>query len=195
MSSRSILDGFFDRESVKGVNDNFQYLFSDVDYVKGNVNTALTDLKNQKKQNEQNFTFLFDSVGEVKTLSNTAKEALEEAIKHNEDNVNTNERLDNIIASSGTSDTEVVDARGSYSVLNQRLSSQDKNTDYIKTKAKETSYMNFLNENSAQLDNNTVVVNSDRNIDVNIAISNTEFYTLNFAKNANDDFLKFRNAD
>ncbi|WP_186305927.1 hypothetical protein, partial [Staphylococcus arlettae] len=72
------------------------------------------------------FTFLFDSVGEVKTLSNNAKEALEEAKKYNEDNVNTNERLDNIIASSGTSDTEVVDARGDYSVLNQRLSSQDK---------------------------------------------------------------------
>ncbi|WP_222119328.1 hypothetical protein, partial [Staphylococcus arlettae] len=89
----------------------------------------------------------------------------------------------------------VVDARGDYSVLNQRLSSQDKSTEYIKTKTKETSYMNFLNENSAQLDNNKVKVNGDRNIDVNIAISNTEYFKLNFAKNVNDDFLKFRNAD
>lgn len=195
MSKRNILDGFFDRENVKGVNDNFQYLFSDVDYVKGNVNTALTDLTNQKKQNEQNFTFLFDSVGEVKTLSNTAKEALEEAKTLNNENTNTNERLDRIIADSGTSATEVVDARGNYAVLNERLTSQDKNANYLKTKTKETSYMNFLNENSAQLDNNKVKVNSDRNIDVNIAISNTEFYKLNFAKNTNDDFLKFRNAD
>jgi len=123
MSIRYILDGWFDRQSVKGVNDNFLFLFSDIDYVKDNINVALTDLASHKKQNQQNFTFLFDSVGEVKTLSNNAKEALEEAKKYNEDNVNTNERLDNIIASSGTSDTEVVDARGDYSVLNQRLSS------------------------------------------------------------------------
>lgn len=195
MSIRYMLDGWFDRESVKGVNDNFVFLFSDIDYVKDNINEALADLTSQKKQNQQNFTFLFDSVGEVKTLSNNAKEALEEAKKYNEDNVNTNERLDNIIASSGTSDTEVVDARGNYSALNQRLSSQDKSTEYIKTKTKETSYMNFLNENSAQLDNNKVKVNGDRNIDVNIAISNTEYFKLNFAKNVNDDFLKFRNAD
>lgn len=195
MAKRNIFDGFFDRENIKGVNDNFQYLFSDVDYVKSNVDTAIIDLTNQKKQNEQNFTFLFDSVGEVKTLSNTAKEALEEAKTLKNENTNTNERLDKIIADSGTSETEVVDARGNYTVLNERLTSQDKNANYLKTKTKETSYMNFLTENSAQLDNNKVKVNSDRNIDINIAISNTEFYKLNFAKNVNDDFIKFRNAD
>ncbi|MFI9043338.1 hypothetical protein ACIGHC_03175 [Staphylococcus saprophyticus] len=195
MPKRHILDAFFDRANVNGVNDNFRYLFDDVSFVKGNVDTALSDLSKQKQQNEQNFSFLFDSVGEVKTLSNTAKQALDEAISLNAANVSTNERLDKIIADSGTSSTEVIDARGNYTVLNERLANQDKSSDYLKTKTKETSYMNFLQENSAQLDNNLVKVNSDRNIDVNIAISNNEYYKLNFAKNINDDFLKFRNAD
>lgn len=54
-----------------------------------------------------------------------AQDVLDEAERVNAENINTNERLDNIIASSGTSSTEVVDARGNYTVLKDRLDESD----------------------------------------------------------------------
>lgn len=195
MTSRHVLDGFWDRRNVKGVNDNFKFLFDGVSYVLNSITNTLDELDKQKTDYEQKFTFLFDSVGEVKTLSKRAKESLDKANDLLTKNEDTNARLDSIIADSGTSSTEVVDARGEFTALNGRLSNQDRTTDYLGVKTNEKSYMNFLQENSAQLDNNKVKVNGDRNIDVSIAISNVEHFNLNFAKNNNDDFLKFRNVD
>lgn len=195
MTNRHVLDGFWDRKNVKGVNDNFKFLFDGVSYVLNSITNTLDELDKQKTDYEQKFTFLFDSVGEVKTLSKRAKESLDKANDLLTKNEDTNARLDNIIAESGTSSTEVVDARGEFTALNGRLSNQDRTTNYLGVKTNEKSYMNFLQENSAQLDNNKVKVNGDRNIDVSISISNVEHFNLNFAKNNNDDFLKFRNVD
>ena len=50
-----------------------------------------------------------------------AHDTLNEAQRINELNNDTNERLDNIIADSGTSSTEVVDARGGHNVLSNRI--------------------------------------------------------------------------
>lgn len=50
-----------------------------------------------------------------------AHDVLSQAQRTNSLNNNTNARLDKIIADSGTSSTEVVDARGTHTVLNSRL--------------------------------------------------------------------------
>ena len=50
-----------------------------------------------------------------------AHDVLSEAERTNKLNNNTNQRLDNIIADSGTSSTEVVDSRGDFTVLGGRM--------------------------------------------------------------------------
>lgn len=54
-----------------------------------------------------------------------AHDVLGEAERINELNNNTNSRLDKIIADSGTSSTEVVDARGTHTVLSARLNENE----------------------------------------------------------------------
>lgn len=54
-----------------------------------------------------------------------ARNILNEAQRTNDMNSEVNKRLDNIIASSGTSSTELVDARGTHTVLNSRLDESD----------------------------------------------------------------------
>lgn len=53
-----------------------------------------------------------------------AHDTLDEAERINNINNDTNNRLDNIIADSGTSSTEVVDARGEYTVLRNRMDAE-----------------------------------------------------------------------
>ena len=54
-----------------------------------------------------------------------ANNVLSEAKKTNDMNKAVDKRLDNIIAGSGTSSTEVVDARGEHTVLGGRLSANE----------------------------------------------------------------------
>lgn len=54
-----------------------------------------------------------------------ARNILNEAQRTNDMNSEVNKRLDNIIASSGTSSTELVDARGTHTVLNSRLNESE----------------------------------------------------------------------
>lgn len=67
--------------------------------------------------------------------------------------------------------------------------------EFLDKKSKEVSYYNFLNSNSVKSSNNTLTVNGDRNLDFEIKLSNTDSFKLNFKKDINDDFIKFRNAD
>ena len=55
--------------------------------------------------------------------------------------------------------------------------------------------MNFLNENSVTADDNILEVLGDRNLRVKLKINEAEAYTLQFSKDTNDDFIKFRNVD
>ena len=69
---------------------------------------------------------LFNGMGYTYNESlQKAHKVLEEAKRINKLNNNTNIRLDKIIADSGTSSTEVVDARGPYNVLSARLNEYD----------------------------------------------------------------------
>lgn len=67
--------------------------------------------------------------------------------------------------------------------------------EFLDKKSKEVSYYSFLNSNSVKSSNNTLTVNSDRDLNFKIKLSNTDSFSLNFKKNINDDFIKFRNAD
>ena len=75
------------------------------------------------------------------------------------------------------------------------MSGYNNESEFIKLKQNEKSFMNFLNENSAKTSNNTISLSSDRNIKIDLPLNNNEKFTLTMSKNNNDDFIKFRNAD
>lgn len=195
MGKRHILDSLWNRKNLMGANGNFEYLFDGVDNAKNEIINLANDYQHSKIDTENKMSYLYDNIGEVQTMSQKATSALNEAQQLKEQSDKTNERLDNIIASSGTSDTEVVDARGTYKVLSERLSETDKRNDYEKKKNNEKNFLDFLFENSAQLSNNTIKVNKDRDLTLKIALSDKDKFSLNFGKNTNDDFIKFKNMD
>ena len=195
MGKRHILDSLWNRNNLMGANGNFEYLFDGVDNAKNEIINLANDYQHSKIDTENKMSYLYDNIGEVQTMSQKATSALNEAQQLKEQSDKTNERLDNIIASSGTSDTEVVDARGPYKVLSERLSETDKRNDYEKKKNNEKNFLDFLFENSAQLSNNTIKVNKDRDLTLKIALSDKDKFSLNFGKNTNDDFIKFKNMD
>lgn len=195
MGKRHILDSLWNRNNLMGANGNFEYLFDGVDDAKNEIINLTNDYRHSKIDTENKMSYLYDNIGEVQTMSQKATSALNEAQQLKEQSDKTNERLDNIIASSGTSDTEVVDARGTYKVLSERLSETDKRNDYEKKKNNEKNFLDFLFENSAQLSNNTIKVNKDRDLTLKIALSDKDKFSLNFGKNTNDDFIKFKNMD
>lgn len=195
MGKRHILDSLWNRNNLMGANGNFEYLFDGVDNAKIEIINLTNDYRHSKIDTENKMSYLYDNIGEVQTMSQKATSALNEAQQLKEQSDKTNERLDNIIASSGTSDTEVVDARGTYKVLSERLSETDKRNDYEKKKNNEKNFLDFLFENSAQLSNNTIKVNKDRDLTLKIALSDKDKFSLNFGKNPNDDFIKFKNMD
>lgn len=195
MGKRHILDSLWNRNNLMGANGNFEYLFDGVDNTKNEIINLTNDYRHSKIDTENKMSYLYDNIGEVKTLSQKATSALNEAQELKEQSNKANERIDNIITSSGTSSTEVVDARGSYKVLSERLSETDKKNDYEKKKNNEKNFLDFLFENSAQLSNNTIKVNKDRDLTLKIALSDKDKFSLNFGKNTNDDFVKFKNMD
>lgn len=73
----------------------------------------------------KNFEYLFEGRQKVDALNKRADSILNEANRINDINNDTNERLDRIIADSGTSSTEVIDARGDHTVLSGRLNASD----------------------------------------------------------------------
>ena len=66
---------------------------------------------------------------------------------------------------------------------------------FTNKKINEKNYMKFLEDNSAITDKNYITINSDRNLDIDLMKSENEKFILNFKKNNNDDFLKFRTVD
>ena len=96
----------WDRINRNGINGNWRVIsdeLSKIPFISQDLNDVKYHLDN------------------LKTLNIETKKVLEEAQRVNRNNVDTNNRLNNIIADSGTSSTEVVDARGGYDVLGERL--------------------------------------------------------------------------
>lgn len=185
----------WDRNENLGLNDNMAQLFNDTGTVKKSLNKLEVSYKNKETEDALKFDYLYSSAERINQVSQNANLALQEAQRINTENVDANKRIDNIIAESGTSDTEVVDARANYKTLNERLNNQDAARIYNEDKSREVSYMNFLNENSAIADGNTLEILGDRDLKAKLKINESESYTLQFTKDTNDDFIKFRNVD
>lgn len=185
----------WDRDENLGLNDNMAQLFNDTGTVKKSLNKLEVSYKNKETEDALKFDYLYSSAERINQVSQNANLALQEAQRINTENIEANQRIDNIIADSGTSDTEVVDARANYKTLNERLNNQDAITVYNESKNREISYMNFLNENSVTADDNTLEILRDRDLRVKLKINEAEAYTLQFSKDTNDDFIKFRNVD
>lgn len=75
------------------------------------------------------------------------------------------------------------------------MSEYNSESEFIKLKQNEKIFMNFLDENSAKTSNNKISLSSDRNIKIDLPLNDNDKFTLTMSKNANDDFIKFRNAD
>lgn len=185
----------WNRSENLGLNDNMIQLFNDTGTVKKSLSSLETSYTQKATEDSLKFDYLYSGVKKVNQVTQEATSALQEAQRINSDNIEANQRIDNIIAESGTSDTEVVDARASYTTLNERLNNQDAIREYNENKGREISYMNFLNENSAIADGNTLEILGDRNLKAKLKINESESYTLQFTKDTNDDFIKFRNVD
>ncbi|WP_105977820.1 hypothetical protein [Staphylococcus simulans] len=185
----------WNRSENLGLNDNMIQLFNDTGTVKKSLINLETSYTQKATEDSLKFDYLYSGVEKVNQVTQEATSALQEAQRINSENIAANQRIDNIIAESGTSDTEVVDARASYTTLNERLNSQDAIREYNENKGREISYMNFLNENSAIADGNTLEILGDRNLKAKLKINESESYTLQFTKDTNDDFIKFRNVD
>lgn len=185
----------WNRSENLGLNDNMIQLFNDTGTVKKSLINLETSYTQKATEDSLKFDYLYSGVEKVNQVTQEATSALQEAQRINSENIAANQRIDNIIAESGTSDTEVVDARASYTTLNERLNNQDAVRIYNEDKNREVSYMNFLNENSAIADGNTLEILGDRNLKAKLKINESESYTLQFTKDANDDFIKFRNVD
>lgn len=185
----------WDRDENLGLNDNMAQLFNDTGTVKKSLNKLEVSYKNKETEDALKFDYLYSSAERINQVSQNANLALQEAQRINTENIEANQRIDNIIAESGTSDTEVVDARANYKTLNERLNNQDAITVYNESKNREISYMNFLNENSVTADDNILEILSDRDLRVKLKINEAEAYILQFSKDTNDDFIKFRNVD
>ena len=185
----------WDRNENLGLNDNMAQLFNDTGTVKKSLNKLEVSYKNKETEDGLKFDYLYSSAERINQVSQNANLALQEAQRINTENVDANQRIDNIIAESGTSDTEVVDARANYKTLNERLNNQDAVTVYNESKNREISYMNFLNENSVTANDNVLEILGDRDLKAKLKINESESYTLQFTKDTNDDFIKFRNVD
>lgn len=185
----------WNRSENLGLNGNMEQLFNDTSTVKKSLSSLETSYTQKATEDSLKFDYLYSGVEKVNQVTQEATSALQEAQRINSENISANQRIDNIIAESGTSDTEVVDARASYTTLNERLNNQDAIREYNENKGREISYMNFLNENSAIADGNTLEILEDRNLKAKLKINESESYTLQFTKDTNDDFIKFRNVD
>lgn len=118
-----------------------------------------------------------------------AHDVLDEAQKTNNLNNNTNERLDNLIADSGTSSTEVVDARGSATVLSQRLNSMENQTETKSSylSSNQTNFYTFLTDNIFNEVALTKISSTEMELVAQNDVEGVGYYLL---KDPTDDFFK-----
>lgn len=111
MASRHVLDGFWDRRNVNGVNNNFVFLFDQISEMLTNVSSIGNDLNTKAQTYENNFKYLFESVEKTLQISSDAEHAIQQAQKANAENKNVQKQIDQLIIDEGQSDAEVTQAR------------------------------------------------------------------------------------
>lgn len=111
MASRHVLDGFWDRKNVNGVNNNFVFLFAQISELLTNVNGISNDLATKVQTYENNFEYLFESVEKTLQISSDAEQAIQQAQAANAENKSVQKQIDQLIIDNGQSDAEVTQAR------------------------------------------------------------------------------------
>lgn len=111
MASRHILDGFFDRKNVNGINGNFLFLFEQISSLLTNVSNIGNDLNAKAQMYETNFKYLFENVDKVLEISTDAENAVRIAQETNAENKSVQKQIDQLIIDNGESDAEVTQAR------------------------------------------------------------------------------------
>ncbi|AVO02300.1 hypothetical protein A9958_07765 [Staphylococcus simulans] len=111
MISRHILDGFFDRKNVNGINRNFDFIFGYVESLLTDLNDVSNRLTTKSDMDDINFNFIFENLNKVMSLSDDAENILKKAEHVNSENINVQQQLNQMIIDEGTSDAEVVQAR------------------------------------------------------------------------------------
>ena len=111
MASRHVLDGFWDRKNVNGVNNNFVFLFAQINELLTNVSSIGNDLNTKAQTYENNFKYLFESVEKTLQISSDAEQAIQQAQEANAENKSVQKQIDQLIIDNGQSDAEVTQAR------------------------------------------------------------------------------------
>lgn len=87
---------------------------------------SVFDRSNRNSMND-NFKELYEGIESASEWKTKSDEVLNEAKKVNAMNVDVQKQLDTLILESGTSDAEVIQARGGHSLLNERLDNMENN--------------------------------------------------------------------
>lgn len=111
MANRHVLDGFWDRKNVNGVNNNFVFLFAQISELLTNVNGISNDLATKLQTYDNNFEYLFESVEKTLQISSDAEQAIQQAQAANVENKSVQSQINQLIIDNGQSDAEVTQAR------------------------------------------------------------------------------------
>lgn len=159
--ARKTIRAFWDRENLLSVNDNFEELFSGI----ATVANIKSDIDN------------------VMTLS---KQINEESKVINEQNVDVQNQLNNLVIESGNANAEVSQARGEFTVLNDRL---DNMNDFSTRNVEQTNFVDKL-KSLSNYDSIHIKKSSENTFSVsNVNEVNNRHVTNVFSKNANDDYF------
>lgn len=122
--SRYEIKSIWDRDNRNGINYNFKQLFDDLGHV-GTLSERLSNLDSIVKDNSSKITTL-------DKLNTRTEELQKDAERINRMNEDVQVQINNLVLSDGQSDAEVIQARGSYDVLNTRLNNMDDGVDKVK---------------------------------------------------------------
>ncbi|MGW9918467.1 hypothetical protein [Staphylococcus hominis] len=111
MANRHIVDSFWDRNNLYGINKNFDYLFSNISSLLNDVKNIVGELDDKKYSDNNNFKYLFEAVEDALKLSADAETAISQAEKVNNENKNVQEQINQLVIGKGQSDAEVTQAR------------------------------------------------------------------------------------
>ena len=122
--SRYEIKSIWNRDNRNGINDNFMQLFDDVKLV-GMLSQSVSDLDSIVRINTNKIITL-------DKLNTRTEELQKDAERINQMNEDVQTQINNLVLSDGQSDAEVIQARGSYDVLNTRLNNMDNGVDKVK---------------------------------------------------------------
>lgn len=171
---RKVVDVFWDRINLININENFKFLFEYVNNTKSAISKEIWE-----ELKEENTVSMLKPVA---TFNDLPKTAPEKSLV----SVTDEQRIYAFVNGDWIEFTtfELDPFSGYKKELQTMIDNQNNEQDYKV----------FAEDNKKTTSKNTLKVLGDRDIKVDLYQNDKEFYTLNFGKNAKDDFIKFRNV-